>query len=426
MYKFLKVLFTGIIVSFYFFPFEFSFLPGINTKMALAGLSLVLILIDLARNRFASIDSTFVILSFYGLLVSLCGFFAVTINNTRDYVYATYFISMWVWLGGAYTVISWLRYCFGKVDVIIVCKAIIGVCVAQCLIAMIINDVPAFGLWVNSWCRSVATATSDYFSSGERLYGIGAGLDIAGTRFAVALIMITYMLKRCIHDKDVTSQAMYILAFWVIAIIGNMISRTTSLGLLLSFAFFMLPDYTHRELKRSTTRVFLCSAIIIIPFIVLLYNYNTQFHENIRFGFEGFFSLVEEGKWKVQSNERLMDMFVLPDNTKTWLIGDGYFADPYYSDPYYSGPDWKGFYKATDVGYLRFIFYFGVVGLTLFVLYMYQACRLCGSKIKEHRLLFYLILIINYVVWFKVSTDVFLVFALFLCLPHEETIKETV
>lgn len=425
MYEFLRIVLTGIIVSFYFFPFEFSFLPGVNTKMALAGLSLVLIIIDLARKRFAFVDGSFIILSFYGLLVSLCGFLAVTINNTEDYVYATYFVSMWVWLGGAYSVIAWLKYIYGKVNAIIVCKAIIGVCVAQCLIAMVINNIPAFGLWVNSWCRSVATATSDYFSSGERLYGIGAGLDIAGTRFAVALIMITYILKRCLLDNDIASQVMYICAFWIVAIVGNMISRTTSLGLLLSVGYFVLPDYTHRELKRSTIRIFLCSAVILIPLIVLLYNYSTQFQENIRFGFEGFFSLVEEGKWNVQSNDRLMEMFVLPDNTKTWLVGDGYFADPYYSDPYYTGPDWKGFYMATDVGYLRFIFYFGAVGLTFFVLYMYQACRLCRNKIKEHRQLFTLILAINYVVWLKVSTDVFLVFALFLCLPNEEPIKGT-
>lgn len=50
-------------------------------------------------------------------------------------------------------------------------------------------------------------------------------------------------------------------------------------------------------------------------------------------------------------------MYVFPDNLKTWIIGDGYFNGPEDSDPYYTGEIWDiGYYKGTDVGYLRFIF----------------------------------------------------------------------
>ena len=35
-------------------------------------------------------------------------------------------------------------------------------------------------------------------------------------------------------------------------------------------------------------------------------------------------------------------------------------------------------------------------------------------------MLFALVLMMNYIVWFKVSSDLFLFFALFLCLPAEE------
>ena len=38
-----------------------------------------------------------------------------------------------------------------------------------------------------------------------------------------------------------------------------------------------------------------------------------------------------------------------------------------------------------------------------------------------YKMLFALILLMNYIVWFKVSSDLFLVLALFLCLPQEQS-----
>ena len=35
MWKFIKVFLAGIAVSFYFFPFEFTFLPGVNSSTSI-------------------------------------------------------------------------------------------------------------------------------------------------------------------------------------------------------------------------------------------------------------------------------------------------------------------------------------------------------------------------------------------------------
>ena len=118
-------------------------------------------------------------------------------------------------------------------------------------------------------------------------------------------------------------------------------------------------------------------------------------------------------------------MYVFPDNLKTWIIGDGYFNGTESVDPYYIGEKWKiGFYQGTDVGYLRFIFYFGVTGLGAFSLFMYKVARVCMNRFVSYRSLFGVILLLNFAVWFKVSTDIFLVFALFLCMSEEENQPE--
>ena len=49
--KYILMAFTLLVVSFYFFPFQFRFLSAVNTKMALAALGLVILGIQLARNR---------------------------------------------------------------------------------------------------------------------------------------------------------------------------------------------------------------------------------------------------------------------------------------------------------------------------------------------------------------------------------------
>ena len=74
------------------------------------------------------------------------------------------------------------------------------------------------------------------------------------------------------------------------------------------------------------------------------YNASAAFRENVRFAFEGFFSLAEKGTWDVHSNNILKNMYVFPDNIKTWIIGDGYMENPRSTDPYYVGKIYGGYY----------------------------------------------------------------------------------
>ena len=76
------------------------------------------------------------VLSVCAALVSLAGFVSVVYNGTPDYAYATYLISMWVWLSAAYVVVTWMRWVHGTVSVFIVCNYLIVLCVAQCSLAL--------------------------------------------------------------------------------------------------------------------------------------------------------------------------------------------------------------------------------------------------------------------------------------------------
>lgn len=425
VFRIVGMVLLTILTSFYFFPFEFTFLPGINTKMAIAGIGLVILIIQLARGRKSIIDRDFFQLSLIAGLVSLIGFFAVTWNDTYDYTYATYIVSMWVWLSGAYVVTQAITKLHGHISVELVCNYLIVVCVVQCLIAFTMTQYPPLKNFVDSFLGS----TGFMGKMEDRMYGIGACLDVAGSRFSVVLVMIiSLLLKFSVSDKK-KYIGLYLVAFFVITIIGNMMSRTTTVGLMVALAYLFYASRIYTFRIDSGMRQVLAWFVGILCAVILLVTYgyytNPGFQENLRFGFEGFFSLVEKGRWEVHSNEILQNMYVFPDNLKTWFIGDGYFDNPYYTDPYYTGPKIGGFYKGTDVGYLRFIFYFGLMGLIVFSLFMCKVAKVCMNRFTSYRSLFFMILLLNFAVWFKVSSDIFLVFALFLCVTEEQQSEES-
>ena len=199
-----------------------------------------------------------------------------------------------------------------------------------------------------------------------------------------------------------------------------MIARTTIIGVLLSLIYsvsvFRPQKVSYAFL--NLLKVFVVIIIVAIPLSVYLYNNNDQFYELSRFAFEGFFNLVETGEWKIDSNEKLKSMIVFPESVKTWIIGDGYFSNPYNTDPYYVGELTEGYYKGTDIGFLRFVFYFGIIGLLAFSCFFITVAKECIVALPKHRILVFFILLLGFVIWLKVATDVFLVFALFLCVGN--------
>ena len=404
-----------IVTSFFFFPFEFTFLPGINTKMLLAAMGLMLFVARAAASRSASLDRDFFVLIVFASIVSLSGIISVVYNATTDLSYASYVVSFFVWMGGAYFVVSSIRFLHGKVTPLMVINYLAAICVVQCVIALLISRNPLVKDFVDSFLGG------DGFMGKleNRMYGIGCALDVAGLKFSCVLVAISFVVMNGLCQPKLQT-TIYWIAYLVIAVVGNMIGRTTSVGVVVSLIYILVHCifYGYREFLKSHVLPLLLLMVALLPLLIYLYNNSPKTREDLRFGFEGFFSLAETGRWETNSNNRLSDMFVLPDNPKTWIIGDGYFDNPY-SDPNFNGDNPTEFYKGTDVGYLRFIYYFGVIGLISFVVFFLVAFWECALRHRKYAILFLMILTINYIVWVKVSSDIFLIFSLFLCIPSE-------
>ncbi len=408
---------TTIILNFYFFSIDLRFMPSVNTKMVLGGLGLFVLAYQLVKKGGALINKDTFVLSVCAALVSLAGFVSVVYNGTPDYAYATYLISMWVWLSAAYVVVTWMRWVHGTVSVFIVCNYLIVLCVAQCSLALGMEFYPPLKQVVYSLLDE---GTVTFMEQKDRLMGFGAGLDIAGSRFAAILIMIPFVCMQYKH-KVIKYIPLYILAFFIICVIGNMIGRTTTIGAILAVAsFFVFSKFYRMDTFNKRLGLWLMGLlVVVVPICAIAYNTVPEFHDLLRFGFEGFFSLAEKGEWEVHSNEMLKEGFIFPDNPKTWLIGDGYFGTTDL-DPYYTGRRWAGFYRGSDVGYSRFLFYFGLFGLLAFSFFIFKAGMVCVRRFNAIKYMFIVLLALNFIYWVKVSTDIFLVFALFLCISQSE------
>src|SRR5699024_8719355 len=94
------------------------------------------------------------------------------------------------------------------------------------------------------------------------------------------------------------------------------------------------------------------AILLIIPIALLLYVVlgsifaPEQFDKLFNYAFELFVNFFKGDGFESSSTNRLKEMYILPDNLITWLIGDGKMQS-------LTG----GYYMHTDVGYIRLIFY---------------------------------------------------------------------
>ncbi len=404
-----------VIVSGYLFPIGLTFLPGsVNTKMILAVVGAMAYFINGIRRREATVSKYLFGAILFALAFSLICYVAIVYNNTYDDSFSNYFFSFFTWLGGAYAVCTLINQLDGEpVNLRRLTIYMTIVCVAQCISALMIDRIPAFKQFVDSYIEQGQW----YLDDMNRLYGIGASLDPAGVRFSVVLILLSHVL--CMdwqRYNDKGHLILYFLGFCIIVFIGNMISRTTLVGAVVGLCYILfvyLPMniiVSQKQIRLFKTLILVVGAIVIVA--VYLYNTDSGFRSNIRFAFEGFFNWAETGVWRTDSTDKLNNvMWIWPTTTKDWIIGTGLFGNWVYS---------------TDIGYCRYILYCGLIGFGVFAAFFVYNAWTVTQRFDGTRLLALCLLATTFIVWIKVATDIFFIYALMYCLEaeHEERLME--
>lgn len=396
------------VVSGYFFPVAFTFFPpSLNTKQVIGVIGILAYLIHCIRDRSVKMAGNVIYSAIWAIAFSIWCYFCSIANGTDDTTYASYFISFSVWLGGAYGVCALLKSFHGRCDLKLITDYLMFVCVAQCILALMIDNIPGFKLFVDSTFNQ----GQEFFDEVGRLYGIGAALDPAGIRFAAVLILIGYQIS---HNRNITDKkstlAVYLTAFVFITIVGNMISRTTIVGtgMGLLYIFFFIGLSRRGLLNARQVRfygVLLTLIVIAVAVCMILYRISPAFYYHIHFAFEGFFNLFETGRFSTGSTDKLNSvMWVWPKDFRTWIIGSGLFGN---------------FVYATDVGYCRFTLYCGLIGLAIFSGFFIYNGFSVSRKFRDFSFMSLMLVSLTFVIWIKVATDIFLINALLFCIDGD-------
>lgn len=196
----------------------------------------------------------------------------------------------------------------------------------------------------------------------ERLVGNGTGLFGAGVTSGAALIMYAYVL---ISRKYTTFQLILLtIGFAITFFIGLFMARTTVIGLAGAVVYLIVFFITNKD--SSNKRQFLKFMGLCFVFFSLgtsfAYVYMPQFTD---WGFELFINFQRTGELTTSSSEDLLGMFIIPDDAKTFWLGNGSL-----------------FFMGYDVGYTRLWYYSGIIGTVLF--FAYQAYIISLSMTKDH------------------------------------------
>ncbi len=413
MIRLLIILLTGICCSLYMFPFAFAFFPIGNTKIYLAICGFILLVFKKICYGQPTFSQSALKVALAAFLVSLICVGSLVYNGTRDYVYAMYIIQMWVWSAAAYFVVQCMETTHGRVELRIIILYIVGVCAVQCLFALMNEFIPDFRKYVDTYILQGQPMLNQI----KRIYGIGASLDTAGSRFACALILLSYNLMKNANENGREESIIWqVFLFVFIIVVGSIVSRTTLVGGSIGILYMLVCMKNGINVYgRKIVSSFFVVLALVVPVLSALYLFSPEVNRMLSFAFEPFFNFVEKGKLETDSSSTLLQMWgQIPQNMKTWIIGDGYFLSPYLSDPYYIGIHKWAYYQGTDVGYLRFVFYFGLVGLFVFACFFVCCMRECEKKFPNDKVVFRLLFLMNCLLWIKVATDIFLIYAFFL------------
>lgn len=412
MWKVIKVLVLTFVVSCYFFPFSFPFLPeAVNTKIMMAAFGIAAFTYDSIRRHGMYFSEPTLVSGLMAAIFSVWCLFCITMANTYTTDYADYLVSYLTWMFGAYGVFSVLKFEYEKVDLEVLTRYLALVGVFQCIIAVMIDNVPTVERLID-----YIFVGGDYYRTHNRMYGLGAALDPAGVRFSVILIMIAHQFSTCPNVRNSSLfQATDLIAFAIITIIGAVISRTTVLGAGLGLVYIIITLIRMRRGGFITTRMvqaffwFFIVMAGIIGAAVYFYQHSNTFQGYLRFGFEAFFNWVETGEFSTSSTDILETMWVWPTDTRTWLIGQGEFGV---------------LATGSDIGYCNFINLCGLIGMVIFSLYFLYCHIVQNRKFRMFGLTSILLIALTFIIWMKVATDIFFIDALLFCIVGDYETEE--
>lgn len=341
----------------YLFPFKaYGFEPRI-----IVFLIYIILYIKPHRIKQIKIPFRYNKLLYIPLLVGLTSIVTLCINGTMDLAFVIYPFQIIYLLLLSYCIFKIITHYTGEISFEIISTYFIRTLLLQAFITITMFLNPPINDFLFNLQGIDETSWVIEMYKGKRLIGLGCFYFGGGLIYGLGLIIIMSLL---LNYKNKRNSIILMLEYILIFIVGICIARTCLVGAAISFLMVLIKLF-HRKINKYVLNIcfkFFTFILAITFSLVFMYSISPKIQDEygmiIDFGFEAFINYAEEGKLETASSEGLKTLYNWPTETKTYFIGDGRFI----------GDNGDGYYKHTDVGYLRLIYYFGLLGLLLIIL----------------------------------------------------------
>ena len=352
------------------FKAEFVFIPhSINFSFGIVGI-LLYVLDRTTRRRILQSSNAYIQpLLKYTVPFVLVSCISSLINNSTDFFYLKYGLSLILTYYATYIAAYLFFKIYNEITVERVIKYLFIVTLLYLVIATVMFLNPSVNdlLMASIRLDSIAEIKLD-INIGWRLVGLGVQFYTAGLVLGCMLILLAFYISS--FGLNVWKKIFYIVSYVVITTIGMMVARTTIVGSgigLMVIIFSSLKNQKHRF--KNMVSLFFAFIILLTIYDSIQSSFLNDYDSLMDFGFSIFSDMSSSGLRNDHSLGRMFEMYKnLPDNNKTWLIGDALWN---IEDHYY---------KNVDIGYLRNIYYFGLLGMGALLFYYNGILQLIFSK----------------------------------------------
>lgn len=343
----------------YFYPIAFKKLP-IDTGIILYIISFFYFIIYYLRHlnkRFFSVYIWTLVLLIVGILST------AVFNDAYDFGIFRVIISIVLYSFSAFFVVDLIHKASDSFSFYTLLEWILYITLIQAILSLIIFFIPSLKeIYLDIIKRQNELA--EHAAIRESAFRLMAVSKIQYANMAVMYgiaLLGAVTLPFSKESKLYKRKLLYFTSLIIIVVAGVLTARTFFLILICVLLYLWYLLWKKNGLI-SILKVLLTVFIILILFFSgMSLLEDSKYISTYKWAFEWYFSLLENGTFETSSTNNLKSMFIFPDNVKTWLIGDGRLNAA-------NG----GFYKNTDVGYFRNLFYWGIIGSLLFYFVQYQ------------------------------------------------------
>lgn len=405
--------FQYLVLFFYIYSVQLLGLPfGVGTRIVLAGFGLLLFFIN--SKKALTFNSDFLKLILILILLSLVSMYATIFNTTDDYQFVGYSFSLLLIFFASY-----FTFNFFLIDKKVsntnyfktISEGIIYVVLFQSILALVMFFYTPLTDFLNSIQVFIDLDKDKLAEALEfRLVGFGIKFFAFGIVNGFALILLASLLKN--ENYTPSKKVFFWLIYFLLFIIGMMAARTTIIGFGLSLLLYFNPFKKTVRSKLIDKWQFVAYFSLIVFFAYLiqisLFSEHNKFDLLLDFGFDFVVNYLETGNAQSESLNQMNDMYIWPTELQTYLTGDGRFM----------GTGYEFYYKSTDIGWIRLLYYFGIPGTIIYFFTHYFIVRKCVKIYPIYKITFLVLLLYFFILNFKGFTDI-----IFLIIPFLFTLN---